>query len=381
MRKSVVCGPVFVVALAVSAAAQGVAPADPVTQNVAVVSTSQAGRLQFAASAEQVPAAPRPASAMKKPGGLKRWVDLQTATLAARSRENQAGPDAPKLVGLQHQQIFKARFNADSSAKFGVGFAAQTGSSFTSGWDNTGIGANARTSNLTVRQLFASAKPVRSLDLQYGGIGIARGESTEITTFDNDGAMVGSRATVKNPKAFFNEISLTQGYLGDASLPSFFDRAHRLDEVNYRQLLVARDVTKRVKTAFDVTSLDGKRSYHEGVKVRLAGSHVLDSVRLEAYQRAADDASGYALSLERGVGRVLFGGGWADIDKRFTTLGGDRYGRGDRLFTTVTAPVFGSVTVSGFYGYAIDRDVKQRSRGDLVLTYDVLKALRARKVL
>ncbi|MGH9903295.1 MAG: hypothetical protein ACRD68_15930, partial [Pyrinomonadaceae bacterium] len=142
-----------------------------------------------------------------------RWFELQTAVISGRYRfvENSSGVTTADQ--LQHAETFKGRFKFDAEGRYTVNALVGSGSGFTSSWNNTGLGTGRGSTNLYLKQLYFAAKPVRGVEVQYGGIGLLRGESTEITSYDNDGYLVGQRLSVKRPKeVFFDEIAVTYAY-------------------------------------------------------------------------------------------------------------------------------------------------------------------------
>src|SRR5205085_629189 len=108
--------------------------------------------------------------------------------------------------------------------------------------------------DFNLRQLYFDARPVDGIQIQVGGLGIERGENTEITTYDNDGYIVGERLHIARPKRlYFDDIVATRAFIGDTNQPNVFRRLHRLDEANYYQLLVRKTVNKAFGFSADYT--------------------------------------------------------------------------------------------------------------------------------
>ena len=164
-----------------------------------------------------VPAHPAPTSAASHAAAeakVSRWLDLQNASLNTRFRfiDNSAGVVTTKQ--LQHRETLRGRLKADSAGRYALNFGLFTGARFTSGWDNTPWGISDTQKNFAFKQLFFSAQPVAGIEAQVGGLYIVKGESTEITSYDDDGYVMGERFSVRRPKdAFFDEISFTNAYL------------------------------------------------------------------------------------------------------------------------------------------------------------------------
>src|ERR671924_485051 len=87
---------------------------------------------------------------------------------------------------LQHREQFRARFKADERGRYALHAGVFSGSTVTSSWNNTGIGTGDPVTNVRLKQLFAAATPVDGIHAQVGSLYVNRGESTEITTYDED---------------------------------------------------------------------------------------------------------------------------------------------------------------------------------------------------
>lgn len=308
-----------------------------------------------------------------------RWFDLQTATLSARYRFVDDSASHTVYNQVQDKELFRGMFKIDAEGDYGVVVQAGSGPSFTSSWNETGIGTGAPRTNLYVKQFYFTAKPVEGVELQYGGLGINRGVSTEITSYDNDGYVVGERATVRRPKAlYFDEVSVTYGYLGDLAQPSVFDRFHRLNSSNYHQFLVSKSFGKRATVSADYTFAGGVETLRQAARFDVKESKVLDSARFEVYERTdvAKDA-GFAVTVEKKIDRLTLGGGFADIDPNYGGLNGDFYNRGRRVFVTASEKLPAGFSLNAFYGRAVGNAfaVTNRDRCDVFVSYDLVPAL------
>lgn len=330
-----------------------------------------------AAPAAQI--APRPAAPRAPaPSTFSRWGDLQQFNLLMRYRfiENSAG--VPTNDQVQSRTEFKGRFKLDRAGHYALNAGIFTGAASISGWNNTGAGTGDPTHDLNVKQFYFAAAPVSGLELQYGGIYVNRGEGTQITTYDNDLYLTGQRVTVKRPnQLWFDEVSATQAYLGDPKLPSVWDRLHRLNESNYYQLLVGKKVGMRMGVSADYTSADDVSTWRSAFALKAPELTVVDGVRVETYARLEPGPTpfGWALTLDKKVGRTAMSGGFASIDEYYGGLNGDDWGRGDRWFGKATANIFQTLAVTGFYTYALDAGypIVNKERFDLIFIYDVLK--------
>ena len=120
----------------------------------------------------------------------------------------------------------------------------------------------------------------------WGGMSIARGEHTEISSFDNDNYVMAGRVSVKRPKSlYFDEVSVTAGYLGDTSVPNVIKRFDRWDEHNYTQVLAGKKFGKHVSVSADWTDLNQVATWRQAVKLSTKEWMPIDSIRFENYQR------------------------------------------------------------------------------------------------
>ena len=135
------------------------------------------------------------------------WLDLQSVSIGLRYRmlENHLGSRAQNWS--DHHQGLKLRLKLDRAARYSLSAVALNGDTFTAGWNLRGLG-DASSNRVFVKQLFVTAKPRNGVEFQYGGLPIVRGESSEITSYDNDGYLMGQRLTL-------GDVTLTAGYLGD----------------------------------------------------------------------------------------------------------------------------------------------------------------------
>lgn len=324
------------------------------------------------------PAATRAAAKAR----IARWLDLQNATLNLRYRVNDNSAGVVTTNQLQNRESLRGRIKADGAGRYALNFGLFTGARFTSGWDNTPIGISDTQKNLAFKQLFVTAQPVAGVEGQLGGLYIVRGESTELTTYDEDGYIMGERISVRRPKdLYFDEISLTNAYLNvDPALIGVSHRFRYFDEPNYRHFLVDKKFGKRAGASTDFTTDRGARTWRQGVNIKTPELRYVDTVIFEDYERVHPDTEyGFALSLDKAVTRKLsFNGGYASIDPRFGGLNSDRFNIGHRVFLTTTYLVSPRVTASYYITTAVGTNgtLPLRTMSNLVLGYNLLPDLR-----
>ncbi|HZF39277.1 MAG TPA: hypothetical protein VE715_10660 [Blastocatellia bacterium] len=330
----------------------------------------------------QAPQSSQPASDRK----WSRWFELQTATLTARYRfiEDSQGETANNQI--QHQEIFRGRFKFDAAGHYSLNAGVASGNQFIGSWNNTGAGTGNATTNLYLKQLYVSARPFAGVEIQYGGLGLLRGESSEITTYDNDGYIVGERLSVKSPKRlFFDEIAVTYAYLGDTNTPDLNKRYHRLKQSNYHQFLASKKFGARVATSADYTFQAGTETLRQAVKLDLHEARLIDTLRFEDYERLdVHPAYGFALAGERHVTkRFTLTGGYSDIDRFYGGLNADRFNFGHRVFLLGSYALTPEFTVSTFYSHAVNKNyaASNRARFEVLFSYDLVKGLKRAGIL
>jgi hypothetical protein len=342
--------------------------------------------LAASAAAQTTTAQTTTAPAARPAAPAHRWYEAQAISFEGRYRMVETSAGVRSANHLQHKQTVKGAFRFDANGRYTLQATAGSGSSFTGSWENAGPGTGEADAHFGVRYLYVSALPVKGLELQAGGLGFARGEATEITTYDNDGFMMGERVSVKRPDLLFvDEVAISAGYLGDLDAPSVFARADRLDEHNYTQALVGKKLGTRAAVSADWTKADGVTTWRQAVRIGAKETGAIDAIRLELYQRVTgEDAAGFAVTAERALpARVALAAGFANIDRDYGGLNGDRFNRGARVFADAKLPLVRDLSLNVFYSAAVRNDyaVSNRHRFDVVVSYNALKALQRARVL
>lgn len=332
------------------------------------------------AQAPPIPSAPNPATARARVG---RWFELQNATLNLRYRYIDTSAGVITTNQLQHRESFRARVKLDASAKYTLNLGLFTGVRFTSGWDNTGWGINDAQNNFAFKAIHVAAIPIAGVEAQYGGLYIIKGESTEVTTFDEDGYVIGQRVSVKRPQQFYlNEISATVGYLATdpREIPISKRTKYLNDTPNYRHFLVDKKFGKRAGISTDFTYAAGAKTWREAVNLKTPELRVVDTVIFETYQRInRNPDQGFALTLDKALNKKLsVNWGYASIDREYGVLNADRFQIGNRVFAMVIYNISTEFLASAFITRAVGNDiaVPQRTLSNIVFTYNALPALK-----
>jgi hypothetical protein len=340
----------------------------------ALAASSSSGTAGTIEAAQPVRPVPPPPAGDGAPG---RWLDLQAGTLGLVARRIDDGAGLHTLDALQWAPTVRGRVRFDAASRYTLDFGLQGGQTFKFSWNGTGVGSQDFFAAIPLRHLYLGAVPVRGVALQVGSMPLLRGESSEITTWDNDGYVLGERVVVaRRDRLWFDEVGVTNAYLGDWWAPSLFDRLDRADERNYRQVVATRTISARLSFSVEYTAHNGTRTLRQGVAVRAPSHAFFDLVRIEQYQRVKPSRDvGMAVSVEKAVmSKVRISGGFATVDPHFSSWNGDRFNVGDHLFASVTAPLFGYVSFSAFVGRELHAAPTSANlnRFDVGVMYDAL---------
>ena len=308
-----------------------------------------------------------------------RWFYIEAASISSRFHFVEDAVGATTAQTAQYVFAARGRFKLDGAGRLVVNANVAPGNSFTGGWNNTGVGTARAQSNLFLKQLNLQVRLWEEIDVQYGGLDFARGESSEITSYDFDGYLVGERLRIRRPKQiFFDEASITYGYLGDLNRPNVFPRLQRLNQSNYHQFLVAKNLTRWLRLSADYSSESGVDTLRQALTLRAPSAvRFVDQIRFEQYEQLGRDAGyGFATYGEKKiVGRLSLGSGYAQLDRR--GLYSDRFNVGKRLFWNVhfalnsqwSVMVLATQAIAGAVGTA------PKTRLDVALGYNLTRRL------
>jgi hypothetical protein len=319
----------------------------------------------------------------KKPAPtLGRWVEVQNATLNLRYRFVDTSAGVVTTNQVQHRETLRARLKFDQPGRYALNLGTFSGQRFTSGWNNTGMGSDWQ-KTLAVRNLYVAAQPITGLEAQYGSLYIIKGESSEITTYDEDGYVIGERVSVRRPRdLFFNEMSATVAYitsavdeLGVSKRVKYLD-----DHPNYWHFLVDKKAGPRVGVSTDFTSDRGAHTWRAAANLATPELRIADTTQIETYKRTNRNPDyGFAVSLNTTINRhVGLNWGYARIDPFYGGLNADRFNIGKRVFITTTVTISPRLTASYYITTAVGDNVELplRTMSNLVFTYNALPDLR-----
>jgi hypothetical protein len=145
-------------------------------------------------------------------------------------------------------------------------------------------------------------------------------------------------------------------------------------------LLVSKNLGRQASVSAEYTFQDGVETLRQAARISTGGLRLVDSIRFENYQRVdVRPEYGFAFQGEKTVRkRITITGGYADVDRYYGGLNGDRYFSGKRLFFTTSVPLTREFTVGyyvthsvGYHGYVFPNHV----RAEILFTYNLLRTL------
>ncbi len=315
---------------------------------------------------------------------LRRWLDVQSLLAAARFRFTENSADRVTVSDLQWQTQFRGRFLFDEAGRYHVGAFVTTGPTFRSGWNSSGVGLNREIHPLKVRHLYFGATPVRSLELQAGGLAFNRGELADAIAADNDSFFIGERVTVRPARGAITQLSVAAGRFDAVGQPNFFTQLDDAGNFNYGQALVGFKLGERARASVDYTYENGRDILREGVAIRLPSTvKLLSVVRIELYQRVDPDrAQGYSIAADVRFDKLTATAGVVSTDRHYGPFNGDRYELGSRYYYLLNYPLTPELALQLYHTRAFDIQfpITLKQRFDVVATYNPTAYLKRKGV-
>jgi hypothetical protein len=309
---------------------------------------------------------------------MHRWFDFEALSLATRYRFIENNNGATAADQQQFQFVARGRFKFDLEGRYSIVAALISGPTFTTSWNNTGWGTGDLQTNIFPKQLYFDAKPIKPVEVQFGGITINNGENTEITGYDNDNYLTGERVQFRAPKqVYFDEISISNGYVGDLNTPSVFHRFKHLAKSNYHQFLLRKQATKRVSFSADYTFESGIGTLRQAVHAKVPELRFVDNLEYENYERI-DPNAGYGFAIwgdKKVTPKLTLIGGFAKISH--VMLNADRFPRGERIYLSAVYHLTREFTINPVIVQAVGplaTPVTPRTRFEIIATYNILEA-------
>jgi len=314
---------------------------------------------------------------------LRRWLEIQSFTIYTRYRFTATSKDVTTADQLQYKDQIQARVNLDAARRYTVNIGYFTGSNFIGTWNNWGVGHDTSFDGKDnyFKQIYASAIPVKGLELQYGGLYLNRGEADEWVTYDTDGYLAGERVSVRRPKELYlDEITVTRAAIGPLSTPNLFSRWDGLTHPNYTQVLGRKRFSKAIGGSFEYDRMVGADYLRAAVTVHLPKASPVSAIRWEQYRRLnLHPASGVGLWAERSFTKhVQVQAGYVSVDQHYGGWNADRMQSGRHVFANATIRIHGPLSASIYAAKAFSTPypVPIGRRFDAVIQYSVLDLLR-----
>lgn len=315
-------------------------------------------------------------------GYLSRHLEVLSADGYNHFRYVDSGPGTTTTRDLFYKLSTTLRIKIVGEGTTYLQVRGESGRSFASSYDYTGIGMHIRYWSFNLKSLFLGQRIGRQWEAQVGGLEYDRGAGTEATYADNDGWLEGYRVRYSPPphKILPTMVSVTVGYAGDFRQPNVFARLPRLGDENYIQILASKTFGKNRSVSAEFDSLRAIRYTREAVhwqKLRLV---IVDELNAETMIRITDGASfGWSGSLFKSVdhnGRVRLGFFMSDMPQAIFLRGqetiffnGDSYVLGQRLGPTLRVIPVKDLELSLFGGVRTDHTTGPQYRGQIAVCY------------
>lgn len=312
------------------------------------------------------------------------WLSLDNAEIGIRPVLEKSSSGSTTANVLQYHDLFSGKLFLDHRHEFSLNFDAGAGGAFVAGWANTGAGSEPASRSFYLKQLYLEANPLSSLEVQWGGIGLERGVSTAMTSYNYDGFMSGERVYVRDPgHLFFDKMAVTFGYLGDVMHPDVWDRAHTLWMNNYQQYLIEKKISARAAASADYTVIAGARTFREAVRIDVPEFRIADRIQADVYERTNRTAAigGNISAAKRISSRLDAITGYAAIDRNYGDLNDDAFFHGRRLYVAANVHLGRGFAVSPMFDHGVGNsyDLPNNVHFHVAFTSDLLAALKDSK--
>ena len=354
-----------------------------------------AGHAQSAGNASQsTPAKPAASQTLVSPGqpahkknagdALLSRIQFVTMDGITHFRYMDSGPGHVTARDEYYKVSTRMQINLLGDGTTYLQLRGESGRSFSSSYDYTGIGLHDRYWSYNLKSLFLGQKIGKHLEAQAGGVEFDRGAGSEATYADNDGYLEGYRLVYseKGHKALPEKLSVTVGYIGDFLQPNFFARASRLGQENYIQVLGQKTLGENRDFSAEYTSIQAIRYAREAFHWQKFPTPVVNDFTAEAITRASDNPTfGWYSSLGRKFQAkvpVMAGVFYSDMPKGMFYSGptqifinGDRYAPGKRIGPTFTVTPVKNFDVMVWGGRRLDNTAGTRNRGEIAVRYQL----------
>lgn len=230
-----------------------------------------------------------PESAWKS---LARRVNISEVQAATRFNYMDRGPGAVTSRGLQYR--LRVGYEVELAGEGATYFAmrAETGPSFDSSWNNSGIGRDPVYTGFHVKSFYLGQKIGRHLELQAGGLDFDRGPGTDHLAASEDGYLVGYRLIVRGKDHAWtpDRTVVTIGHTESFHQPDLFKNLH-FASLSYMQLLVQKKIGDNATVEADINSIRNVWLTRQALKLEDVWAPVIDEAIIELIQRTSQTKS------------------------------------------------------------------------------------------
>jgi hypothetical protein len=289
---------------------------------------------------------------------------------------------------LQYRFIGRFRLDVRRTGTY-FGSRVETGSSFGSGWSNTGIGRSESEWTLNAKTFFIGQRLTEHVVVEVGAMDFEQGAGSEATYADFDAYTEGYRLKLSKLSGRFSpsRVTVTFGYVGDFNTVNSFARLHRLGEINYAQFLAEKKFNKTVVASAEFDRLRGINLFRTATKLTLPTTWLVNDAQLETVVRMNDGATaGYAIQIVKSknrFGRINPGiyyshlpAGVYQVGTQQALINGDVYGTGKRIGFTTRYQFTKSFDISTLVTRKLDSDPGFRWRAQIVARYQLAPLLK-----
>jgi hypothetical protein len=279
---------------------------------------------------------------------------------------------------LQYRFIGRVRLNVPWTHTY-FGSRIETGSSFGSGWSNTGIGRSQSEWTLNAKTFFIGQQIGEKAAIEVGAMDFEQGAGSEATYADFDAYTEGYRLRIQKIAAKWapTKVVATFGHVGDFTTVNAFARLHRLGEINYAQMLAEKSFSKTVTGSAEYDRLSGINLFRAASKVALPSTWWVNDLQAETVARMNNSpTAGWSLQMWKSKGRLgrlnpgiyysHLSTGVYQVGTSQSLLNGDVFGTGKRVGFTTKYQVTKQFDVSTLVTRKLDSDPGFRWRAQIV---------------
>jgi hypothetical protein len=317
-----------------------------------------------------------------------RIIDFTQVDVYARYRYVDTTSGAVTSDDLQYRISGRIRLNLHNTGTY-VGSRIETGSTFASGWSNSGVGRSKAEWVLNAKTFFVGQKLGKNAEVEVGAMDFEQGAGSEASYADFDSYTEGYRLRVHDLRGRYapSKLVLHIGYVGDLNTVNSFARMHRLGEINYVQVLAEKSLNKKATASLQYDRLRGFNLLRAATKMTLPDPWWVNDARLETVARVSDGATaGWALHLvktKNRMGKFNPGMYYSHIPtgvfragQEQALINGDVYGLGKRLGLTSKYQVTKAFDIAALITRRLDTVQGFRWRAQIVGHYQLAPLLK-----